>query len=609
MRKNELMWKDGAILRALDQKDGEVLVIDCVRRAMPRWIRSSELVGYEECTEETLMEKTGIKPLPIEELNMQSRKVAYERYTMIAGVLPFIGNEKERGHIIRQIAEYTGKTSQTIRSFLCLYLAFQSIAALVPKKHAYERPLTEDEKNIRWALNQFFYTKNKNSLQTAYTLMLKARYCDSAGALLSKYPTIHQFRYFYRKHKKMQTYYISRDGLKAYQRNYRPLVGGGIQAFAPNVGIAMLDSTICDIYLVNDAGNLVGRPILTACVDAYSGLCCGYTLSWEGGVYNLRKLMEHVVEDKEQWCRQFGINIEKSDWDCSGALPGTLVTDMGSEYKSENFAQIAELGVTVINLPAYRPELKGAVEKFFDLIQGYFKPHLKGRGVIEPDYQERGAHDYRKDACLTMREFEKIVLRCVVYYNSRRIAAKFPYTEEMAAGGVKPCASSIWNWGKTQSGVNLIPVNSQQLSMVLLPRTVGKFSRCGLTVNKLRYHREGYTERYLMGGAATVAYNPDDVSGVWVVENGDYTKFSLVESQYNGKPLYDVQKQQETRKHLIKMAREDNLQAKVSLANHIRTIAENTLCRPNGHMDSIRDTRRKEREKRHTNLMAEDEGL
>lgn len=50
-----------------------------------------------------------------------------------------------------------------------------------------------------------------------------------------------------------------------------------------------------------------------------------------------------------------------------------------------------------INLPAYRPELKGAVEKFFDLVQGNYKKHLKGKGVIEPDYQERGAHDYRKD--------------------------------------------------------------------------------------------------------------------------------------------------------------------------------------------------------------------
>ena len=76
---------------------------------------------------------------------------------------------------------------------------------------------------------------------------------------------------------------------------------------------------------------------------------------------------------------------------------------MGTEYTSENFGQITELGVTIQNLPAYRPELKGQVEKFFDLIQSEYKKHLKGRGVIEPDYRERGAHDYRKDACLTMR--------------------------------------------------------------------------------------------------------------------------------------------------------------------------------------------------------------
>lgn len=51
---------------------------------------------------------------------------------------------------------------------------------------------------------------------------------------------------------------------------------------------------------------------------------------------------------------------------------------MGTEDKSENFEQIAELGVTVVNLPAYRPELKGMMEKFFDLIQETYKKYLKG---------------------------------------------------------------------------------------------------------------------------------------------------------------------------------------------------------------------------------------
>ena len=30
----------------------------------------------------------------------------------------------------------------------------------------------------------------------------------------------------------------------------------------------MLDASILDVYLVNNAGQLVGRPILTLCVDA-----------------------------------------------------------------------------------------------------------------------------------------------------------------------------------------------------------------------------------------------------------------------------------------------------------------------------------------------------
>lgn len=73
--------------------------------------------------------------------------------------------------------------------------------------------------------------------------------------------------------------------------------------------------------------------------------------------------MLNVIADKEDWCRGFGVLIEKDQWDCD-CLPGVMVTDMGTEYMSGNFEQITELGVSVINLPAYRPELKGRVEKF-----------------------------------------------------------------------------------------------------------------------------------------------------------------------------------------------------------------------------------------------------
>lgn len=604
MQKNDLIKLDDTIFRVLQIESDRLLVIDCIKRTMPIWKKNTE---YIEIFNGSLGEITGIYPKEIEELDAESRRIAYAHYNQIAGILPFLDDDQERSAAISKISEQFGISKQTIRANLCLYLAYQSISVLAPKKEIKEKPLSQDEKNIRWALNQFFYTKHKNSLQTAYTMMLKEKYCDTHGQLVPQFPTFHQFRYFYRKTKKMQTYYISRDGIKDYQRNHRPLLGDGIQSFAPNVGTGMLDATICDIYLVDDAGNLVGRPVLTACVDAYSGLCCGYVLSWEGGVYSLRALMSNVVADKVRLCRDFGITIQEEQWPCCGCLPGIMVTDMGSEYKSDTFSQIAELGVTLINLPAYRPELKGAVEKFFDVLQGLYKPYLKGKGTIEPDFQERGAHDYRKDACLTMREFETVILRCIVYYNSRRIVTDFPYSDAMITDKIKPYASDIWNYNWNQAGATLIPVTQSQLILTLLPRAAGKFSRKGLIVNGLRYHREDYTEQYLCGGNVICAYNPENTSSVWLIKKSEYIEFYAISECFSDMSFESAFSIRNQKKKIVAEAEKDNLQAKIDLANHLQAISQNAPQKisQKQNLGNIRETKKREKASRHIDFMKE----
>ena len=604
MKKYDLLWSGDSIIRVLEVHGDRVLIIDCIRRTMPVWVERDTLESYSECTNDDLSEATGVVLVGVDDLDADQRKTMYKRYTTIAPVLSFVADDRMRSRLICSVAEEYGVSKATVRSYLCLYLAHMDVTALAPRRRGDDRQLTQDEKNIRWALNKFFYTTKKQSLMTAYTMMLKEKYCDSLGVLAEEYPSFYQFRYFYRKTRNLQNFYISRDGLKNYQRNNRPLTGEGVQEFAPTVGMGMLDATVCDIYLVNDTGSLVGRPILTACVDAYSGLCCGYSLSWEGGVYSLRGLMLNIIADKVDWCGRFGISIQKEDWDCD-MLPATFITDMGSEYTSENFEQIAELGVTVVNLPSYRPELKGLIEKFFDLIQESYKKHLKGKGVIEPDYQERGAHDYRKDACLTMADFEKIILHCIIYYNSQRIIENFPYSEDMIAAQVKPYASQIWNWGISQIGANLIEIGKQELMLVLLPRTTGKFSRSGLKVNKLRYHCDGYTEQYLSGGDVTVAYNPEDVTSVWVLEDGTYTEFTIIESRFEGKDLTAVRELQESQRTIARGAVRDNLQAQINLAKHIEAIAGSGAGRGDVHMKNIRSTRQREQSKHHRDYMKE----
>ena len=433
--------------------------------------------------------------------------------------------------------------------------------------------------------------------------MLKAKYCDINGELISTYPTFHQFRYFYRKYKTKQTCYISRNGLTNYQRNNRPLLGDGVQEFAKAPGVGMLDSTICDIYLINDAKEIIGRPILTVCIDAYSSLCCGYALTLEGGMYSIRQLMSNVVSDKQEWCKEHNISIQKEEWN-SSKCPGILVTDQGTEYTSSTFEQLAELGIKIVNLPVYRPELKGSVEKFFSIIQDLFRPYLKGKGVINPDFQERGAHDYRKDACLTLEQFEKILIRCILFYNTQRVLNNFPYTDDMLENRIQPYANNIFQYGLSLNGVNLIDINKEQIELTLMPRTTGKFTRTGLIVNNVRYKNKNFSEQYLSNKEVSVAYNPDDSGYVWLIDNGDYIKFELIESRFQNKNFKEIEEMKSIKKDIIRSIASEDLQARIGLGVYIETIANNSN-RSNSNLQDIGNNKIKEKQKIHKNYTEE----
>ena len=129
----------------------------------------------------------------------------------------------------------------------------------------------------------------------------------------------------------------------------------------------------------------------------------------------------------------------------------------------------------------------------------------------------------------------------------------------MLASEVQLHASDIWNFGKASVGANLIKVSREQLILTLLPRAEGKFTRVGLKVNRLRYKADGYTEQFLNGGSALVAYNPDDVSCVWIIEHGEYIQFDLIENRFLDMPLSKVADIQQRQKAIVKACEEDTI--------------------------------------------------
>lgn len=588
--KNKLIKIENEIYRILSKNENKICVINCNNLNMPKWI---ELKKYIEITEEDLKSSFNISFIEEELINQKSKAIMYQRYTLIAGILPFAENKYLRTRLIRKISEENKISIQTIKKYLWLYLVFQDKRILLPTEKK-EKKINKDEKNMRWALNKYYYNKNKNSIKYTYVMMLKEKYCDEKGNLLEKYPSFYQFRYFYRKTKRLETYYISRDGIKSYQRDNRPLLGDNIQTFAPNIGIGMLDSTLCDIYLINEEGQIIGRPILTTCIDAYSGLCCGYALTIEGGVYSLEKLLTNIISNKKEHCKKYGIEISEKEWP-SQLMPGKLITDKGAEYESNLFEQITDLGISIVNLPAYRPELKGAVEKFFDIIQNYYKPHFKGKGIIEPDYQERDAHDYRKDASLTMFQFEQIIIRCILFYNTKRIIEKFPYTQEMLEKEIKPYSNEIWNYAINLPGINLIKVTKEEIELSLLPRIKGKFTRFGLKANGLRYDNEKYKEEYLKGEEVLIAYNPNNVSFIYLIKDGKYIKFKLIENRFKEKTLEEVAQLKLKQFNITKKEKENKIQSEITLSEHLLAIRNQTNTNNNSNIKSIADNRKNEK--------------
>lgn len=261
---NEIYKINSDFYRVLQQYEDRVLVINCNMKTMPHFISMDTLLNLTPTTD-TLFTFTDF-----ENISPTANKIMHQRYTLISPLLSYLVNPKARTSLIKEIASNNNISHMTIRNYYYSYLAAQDIRILLPKSQkSSERPLTEFEKNIQWSLNKFYYTEKQNTLTFTYQMLLKEKYTEN-GILVDKYPSFSQFRYFYQKHKNPQKELIRRLGIKKYQRNKRPLLGDGITSYAPNLGVGMLDSSILDIYLINDSGQVIGRPILTICVDANS---------------------------------------------------------------------------------------------------------------------------------------------------------------------------------------------------------------------------------------------------------------------------------------------------------------------------------------------------
>ena len=118
--KNMLLRSDDTILRVIDVRNDNVFFINCIKRTMPEWADLSTVLCLEPCTEEDLWTETDVVIPEMQVLTPEQLRLVHERFTMIACVLPFVSDKKERTRMIDRISQEQEVSKQTVRYYLCL---------------------------------------------------------------------------------------------------------------------------------------------------------------------------------------------------------------------------------------------------------------------------------------------------------------------------------------------------------------------------------------------------------------------------------------------------------------------------------------------------------
>lgn len=360
---------------------------------------------------------------------------------------------------------------------------------------------------IKKVIEEDFLVKPRevHALTDSYTLLLDEHYSRQEGKRkiilpLGHRPTRRQFENILYRDYGFKARNKDRIGEDDWNRNHRGMAGT-ILADCLGVGHQYeIDATIGDIYLVSveDVDVIIGKPTIYFITDRKSRLIVGFYVGLENANWEcaLQAILS-VSEDKSELCARYDVDYNPADWPAHRVHPSIYFGDRG-EMITEASGNIATgLNLTVSNTPGRRPDLKALAECGFQLMNC----NLRTAPAYDPpsNVKRRRGKNFAKDACLTVRQFGKLILEHIINHNNRPILNYELSPKELLAK-VVPTPISLWNHGvATRSGL-LTRYEASKVRTALLRRGHAKRTERGIEFEGCVYEcetgkREDWKER------------------------------------------------------------------------------------------------------------------
>ncbi|UZW12831.1 Mu transposase C-terminal domain-containing protein [Clostridium pasteurianum] len=451
------------------------------------------------------------------------------------------------------------------------------------------------KKIFKTSINKFYNNQKKNSLVTAYHLMLKDYFSEKVtnekgkNELILKdkenIPSLTQFRYWFNKERDLKKEISSRHGSRIFYQKHRAVLHS-VNDLVIGPGMEyQIDANIGDVYLISRFNKewIIGRPVIYIVIDTYSRLVTGVNVTLEGPSWvGAMGALANAMTDKVQFCKEYDIEINYSEWPIE-YIPFSIIGDRGEIAGFNADYLVNNLNIKVSNTPPYFPQWKPIVEQHFRLLNLKTQPLMPG--AISPDFRERGAKDYRYDAVLNIKQFTKIVILSVLYHNNHHVLKVYRREKGMIEDEIEPIPINLWNWGiKNKSGI-FRTAPEELIKLSLMPRDKAIVTENGMRFKGIFYSSVTAIKERLFETARSkgnfkvdIAYDPRNLNNIyWIDKSGTkYEKCFLLKKDYRylDKTIEEIEYLRQKELLMVKNIERDELEKTINLINEIDKVVK-----------------------------------
>lgn len=253
------------------------------------------------------------------------------------------------------------------------------------------------EQIIDQAIDRLFMKREKLTLKRFYGLFVLD--CRARGHVPPCFNTVRSRI----KARDLKTTVRRRSGKVCAEATFHQ-IQGSLEADRP-LEIVQIDHTKVDLMLVDDITRAsIGRPWLTLVMDIHTRMVLGFLLSLEApSTTSVALALTQAVLPKDSWRAE---RLIENSWPTSG-IPRCIHVDNGAEFHGRSFERGCEQhGIQIAYRPPATPRYGGHIERLMRTLMHRIQALP---GTTFSNVVERGDYRSEERACLSFREFERIL--------------------------------------------------------------------------------------------------------------------------------------------------------------------------------------------------------